>query len=59
MVWMVSPTNPQDLVQKSVTLGITDGTNTEILKSPLKKGDAIVISAEAVGKKKTDLPTLR
>lgn len=58
-LWTVSPSNPQKLVQTTVTVGITDGNNTELLVSSLHKGDSVVVSAEVDATSKTKLPLLR
>lgn len=42
-VFTLDPTDSKKLVPHLVTLGITDGTVTEIVKSDLKEGDAIVV----------------
>lgn len=48
-VFTLDPADPKKLVPHLVTLGITDGTVTEIVKSDLKAGDAVVVGSGEAG----------
>lgn len=53
VVYTVDPANPEKLIEHKITPGLTDGTNTEIVKGDLKEGDQVVTSAGTEAGKST------
>lgn len=58
-VWMISAADPGKLDEKKVQLGITDGTNTEIVKGEVKEGDDVVTSSGDGEKSGGNRPRMR
>jgi HlyD family secretion protein len=48
-VWVVDASDPTKVIPKRIVLGITDGTNTEVVRAPLKEGDKVVTGSNGEG----------